>query len=153
MKKIAQALGMANAEKATEAQIIEAIAKQKSELETVKNTVTVTAEKLAECEAHIAATKTHSDEQVKAIDELQAANDEKALAMQELANKLQDCETSNPNELTEEEAIAKATETLTEAGMEVGWPTSDGTVFTNQDEANAYANANRLKALEAIKIK
>jgi predicted extracellular nuclease len=151
MKKIALALGLIQA--ATEAQIIEAIAKLNNDLATEKNTNEVTAKELAECKAHITATSTHAAEQLKAIEALKADNDAKALEINEMAGKLQEAASGNPDELTEDEAIAKATETLTEAGMEMGYPTSDGTVFTNADEATAYANANRLKTLEVLKIK
>jgi ABC-type transporter Mla subunit MlaD len=151
MKKIAAALGLIQA--ATEAQILEAIAKQSNDLEALKDTNAQVSKELAECKAHIDATKEHGAQQLKTIEDLKADNDAKALELKEATEQLAASLQKNPNELTEEEAIAKATETLTEAGIAVGYPTSDGTVFTNKDEANTYAIANRLKTLEVIKTK
>jgi chromosome segregation ATPase len=151
MKKIAAALGLIQA--ATEAQIIEAITKLKNDLATATNVNKELRPQLDEALAHIAATKGHSEQQVSTIDKLQADNDAKAVEIKELTDALQACAESNPQELTEEEAIAKATETLLIAEIAVGYPTSDGTVFTNENEAAAYANANRLKVLDVIKTK
>jgi hypothetical protein len=145
MEQIAKTLGLANPKKATEAQIINAIAEM---VETSK----ATAASLADAQTHIKATANHTNELNETINALKAekqALTEKCLVLAEHNDA--DVHTADQT-ISEDEAIEKAKATLIASDVKEGYPVTDGTLFYNESAAVEYALRHNLRVLPKISL-
>jgi chromosome segregation ATPase len=152
MKKIAVALGLIQA--ATEAQILEAVAAKQSEMETLKNELASCKASLQEATDYIAATKDHAKQHIDTIASLQDENKTLQEHNGEMIERIKELtiKEANESELSDDDALNLAANTLESAGLELGFPVSDGQVFTTEDDAKRYAEQRGLKVLSTIKL-